>query len=507
MPPRPSIPRRRTLCGAGALLLWLHLTAAAAAPTAAAPAGGAGVTAPAFEPCEIRGSSGQSAVPAECGRLSVPENPDDPAGRRIELFVTRLRALAAQPAADAVTIVNGGPGASSVSLYADLAGAFAGLRRQRDIVVMDQRGTGRSAPLDCPTLEQATYQFNADAIAAATRGCLDHLDRDPRFYTTSVAVGDLESLRRALGYHAWDLYGVSYGTRVVQHYLQRFPGAVRTLIIDGVVPPGLALGPDIALNAQRALDAILARCAADAGCDKAFPHIEQRFHSLSQRLENEPVSLEVDDPLTGRKQPMELHYGELAMSLRLLSYATETAALIPLVIQEAAARQNYQPLAAQAMLIERSLVESISFGMHNSVVCTEDAPFYGDLGPLWPKLEDTYLGADQVRALQTICGIWPRGVLDPSLRAPAPSDRPVLLLSGELDPITPPAYAERAARLYPNSRSLVAPGQGHGVVARGCVPRVIGDFVEAGKLDGLDASCMERLGSDAFFVSLLGPPP
>ena len=421
--------------------------------------------------------------------------------------MTRLPALAAEPAADAVTIVNGGPGASSVSLYADLQGAFAGLRRRRDIVVMDQRGTGRSAPLDCPTLEQTTYRFDAEAIRTATRDCLGGLHQDPRFYTTSIAVPDLEALRRALGYDAWDLYGVSYGTRVAQHYLQRFPDSVRTLVIDGVVPPGLALGPDIPLNAQRTLDAILAECAHESACRNSFPDLDVRLESLSERLRREPVALDAADPLTGRPEPMELHYGELAMSLRLLSYAPETAALIPLVIEEAAVRNNYQPLAAQALLIERSLTESISFGMHNSVVCTEDAPFYGDLGALWPKLEATYLGTDQVRALKTICEIWPHGVLDASLRAPAPSSRPVLLLSGELDPITPPAYAERAARLYPNSLSLVAPGQGHGVAARGCLPLVVGDFVESGSLHGLDVSCVKRLDSDPFFVDLLGPPP
>src|SRR6056297_2711256 len=177
------------------------------------------------------------------------------------------------PPADAFTLVNGGPGGSSVSLYVDLEAAFSGIRRNRDIVIMDQRGTGRSAPLDCPELEDTAQDFDPELIRRATRACLDALERDPRFYNTSIAVADLEQLRQAMGYDRWNLYGVSYGTRVAQHYLQRFPGAVRTLILDGVVPPGLALGPDIARNAQKTLDELLARCAGVAYCAEAFPDL------------------------------------------------------------------------------------------------------------------------------------------------------------------------------------------------------------------------------------------
>ena len=462
---------------------------------------------PAFEPCELRGSSGRGRVAAECGTFAVPEDPEDPEGRMVPLFVARVPALSPEPAADAVTVINGGPGGSSVELYADLESAFSSLRRERDIVIVDQRGTGRSAPMECPALEEATYEFDLAVIRRATRACLETVEVDPRFYTTSVAAADLEAVRRALGYQRWNLYGVSYGTRVAQHYLQRFPDSVRTLIIDGVVPPGLALGPDIALNAQHTLDVILGRCGSETYCSEAFPDLQRHLRDLAGRLQRQPVALEVHHPVTGRRQPLKLHYAQLAMSLRLLSYAPETAALIPLIIHEAAQRDNYVPLASQTLLIEKSLTESISFGMHNSVVCTEDVPFYGNLAPLWPKLRETYLGANQVRALQAICDIWPRGSLHRELRETQPSDKPVLLLSGEHDPITPPAYAEQAAAYYPNSRHLVARGQGHGVVARGCVPALVAEFVDAADPEELDASCMERLADDTFFVNLLGPPP
>ncbi len=469
------------------------------------PAAAAG--APAFEPCNLQGSGGQGRVDANCARFAVPENPNEPNGPAIELFVARIPALTPEPTDDAVTLINGGPGASSTTLYVDLEPAFAGLRRERDIVIVDQRGTGRSSPLGCPELEAASLEFDEATVQRAARQCLEVLANDPRFFTTSVAVEDLEQLRQALGYKTWNLYGVSYGTRVAQHYARRHPDAVRTLVLDGVVPPGLALGPDVALNAQATLEGILSRCRAAEYCAEAFPELRRRLEALSARLRAKPVELEVPDPVTGRSRALSLRYAHLAMTLRLLSYAPETAALIPLIIDEAATGGNFLPLATQALRIETQLSEAISFGMHNSVVCTEDVPFFEGLEALWPDLERTYLGADQVRALQTICSVWPRGLRDPDLNAPLSATIPVLLLSGEHDPITPPGYAARAAAGLTNSRQVVAPGQGHGVIGRGCLPQLVADFIDRGRVDGLDGACVERLAPDPFFIDLLGPPP
>ena len=218
------------------------------------------------------------------------------------------------------------------------------------------------------------------------------------------------------------------------------------------------------------------------------------------------MTVDIADPVSGRPRSVTLGYSHLAMTVRLLSYAPETAALIPLVVREADSG-NFTPLAGQALRIEEQLQSAISFGMHNSVVCTEDVPFYRDLDAVRPALEASYLGADQVRALEAICELWPRGRRHDDLGEPLRSDRPVLLLSGELDPITPPAYAERAAAGLDHSLHLVAPGQGHGVIARGCVPQLAEDFIEAAAVEGLDTECLDRLSADDFFVDLLGPPP
>ncbi|MFW6094308.1 MAG: alpha/beta hydrolase [Pseudomonadota bacterium] len=460
-----------------------------------------------LEPCEIRGTGGVGLVAAQCGRLEVAEDPDEPAGRVIELFVARVPALAKEPRDDALTVINGGPGASSVSLYVDMKAAFSGIRRNRDIVVVDQRGTGRSAPLDCPEMQIMGAAPAPGELGRATRQCLEATEQDPRFYTTSFAVDDLERVREALGYAAWNLYGVSYGTRVAQEYLRRYPASVRTAILDGVVPPDQALGPDLAVNAQATLDALLARCAGDTACAAAFPDLEAQFRRLARRLEASPVALTLPHPVTARRRSMKLSYGHLALTVRMSSYAPETAALIPVMIREAVEHDNFRPIASQALRLEHELAETMAFGMHNSVVCSEDVPFYPEPEVLRGTLRETYLGAAQVEALRAICRVWPRGRREPAARAPLRAEHPVLLLSGEHDPITPPAYARRAAQTLPNSRHLLAPGQGHGVVGRGCMPWLVSGFVGTADPAGLDPTCLERLDSDAFFVDLMGPPP
>ena len=337
------------------------------------------------------------------------------------------------------------------------------------------------------------------------RACLDQLPGNPLFYTTSVAVKDLEALRQSLGYNQLNLYGVSYGTRVAQHYARRFPNAVRTLIIDGVTPPEVPLGPNAAINAQRTLDRLFIRCAEDDSCARHFPNVEAHLADLAERLERRPEPLEIAHPVSGARKLIELNTTHLLLTLRILSYGPETASLLPLIIDEASIRENFTPLAANALRIETELLGAIRFGMHNSVVCAEDIPFLGEVDT--DALAETYIGADQVRSLQTICEIWPKGLVDDDLRQPLTTDVPTLILSGEEDPITPPDYGEMAHRNLPNSLHLVGRGQGHGLLTRGCIPRLINAFVERGNLKNLETDCVAKLDHQPFFLNLMGPDP
>ena len=441
---------------------------------------------------------------AQCAALAVPVDPSRPDGPTIELFVARIAALSSAPKPDPLLIITGGPGQSTVDFYLQLRGAFEQVRRERDLILVDQRGTGRSAAgFSCDVPDDLALETAGEAeLVRFVDECLAALEHDPSFYTTSVAVQDLERLRTALELPEWNVYGVSYGTRVAQHYARRFPAATRAIILDGVVPAEVALGPEVAVYAQRALERIFERCEQDPQCGARFTNLPERFREVIVRLEAAPV-------------PMPPSYEDAASSAtfgaahakalaRFMSYNGQTAALLPMLITEAY-EGNYAPLAGQTNTILRGLPEALSFPMSNAVICTEDVPF---MQPSGVDLSDTYLGTAIVDALTRICARWPAGAIDADFKIPLATDRPTLLLSGDSDPITPPEYADRAiAGGVANSVHLVAPGQGHGLAAVGCVPRIMRAFLEAPTPDTLDADCLAIEPAVPFFLSPKGPAP
>jgi pimeloyl-ACP methyl ester carboxylesterase len=459
-----------------------------------------------LSPCAVLDPARVRSVEARCATLSVPEDHENPDGPVVALFVAVVPAPTPMRPAEALTVLAGGPGGAATEFYAAFQRAFAEANRQVDVLLVDQRGTGSSARMDCPMPEEAEMELSAQAARAAARECLAVLPHDPRMFTTSVAVRDLDAVRQALGYERLHVYGASYGTRVAQHYARRYPEHTASLILDGVVPADVALGPNVPLNAQAALNATFERCARDAGCADRFPDLPARFDSLRARLSRRPLEFTMPHPRTGRPEPARLSEIEVAVGVRLLSYDDNSAALLPLLIHEAAqGRPN--GLAAQSTLAIESLTEALALGMHNAVVCTEDAPFVEVSDELRAALEKTYLGFRQVEALLALCELWPQGRLDEDLRIPLESDVPALLLSGELDPVTPPAYAEAVAQRLPRSRHLVAPGTGHGVAASGCAPGLLAQFIRTRDPSGLDASCLERLAPQPFFLDYAGPGP
>lgn len=461
----------------------------------------------ALHDCRISAGPGSPTRAARCGRLVRPLNPADAASETIELEVAVIPALSLEPARDPLVVIAGGPGQSSIQYYVSVAGAFEGIRRERDIVLMDQRGTGQSAALNCPA-DSGLLGGDADldAVVAQAKECLLSLDYDSRYFTTSVAVTDLAALATALDYEQFNVYGVSYGTRVAQHFLRRYPSLVRTVILDGVVPPTIPLGPDIALAAQRALDHAFDRCDEETACKARFPKLREDFAALRQGLVVQPRFAEVVDAANGEPQAIEIGADELSGAIRLLSYHPSTVALLPLLI-DSASRGDFEPLAAQLWLATQSLAESMSIGMHNSVVCTEDVPYYASIDIDETALEATYIGPMQVRLLRAICDSWPAGIIDDDFHEPVSADRPVLLLSGEADPVTPPQFADTAAASLPNALHLIGRHQGHSLAIRGCTPRIMASFVTAGAVDDIDAACLDRVHAMPFFVDFSGPSP
>lgn len=457
--------------------------------------------------CRISAGPGASSIEARCGTLTRPLDPSGTEPGEIALRVAVVPALNLTPEPDPLLPIAGGPGQGSVDFYTAYAWAFETVRKNRDILLIDQRGSGESSTLNCAFDEDLIDgEFSTEQTIEYTRECLQQLPYDPRFFTTSVAVQDIEAVREALAYPVLNLYGVSYGSRVAQHFARRYPKSTRTIVIDGVVPPQLSLGPEIATESQKAVDNILSRCADDEACNERFPNIAATFARVVAELKSAPVSIQVPDPSTGRPKAVDFGRSELAAAVRLLAYHPNSMALIPLLINEAG-QGNYVPLGSQFMMTMISMRDALSLGMHNAIVCTEDVPFYDPDNIDYTGLEASYMGALQLDALQAICSVWPAGPIDADFKTPLATDIPVLLLSGDADPITPPRYADMAAVDLENATHLIGKHQGHGQVGVGCTPRLIARFIETADPLALDASCLERSFVMPYFLDFSGPRP
>jgi pimeloyl-ACP methyl ester carboxylesterase len=467
-----------------------------------------GASALELEDCRISAGPAFPGIKARCGTMLRPENPADADSPNIEIAVAVVPALDLEPEPDPFVPLAGGPGASAIEFYAAYSHAFEPVRRHRDILLVDQRGTGSSSRMDCDVDEDIIEgKYSEEQVLEVTRDCLAKLPHDPRFFTTSVAVTDLEVAREAMDYGPLNLYGVSYGSRVAQHFARRYPGSTRSIVLDGVVPPQIVLGPEIAIEAQEALDAIFARCAADEQCSERFPDLPQDFRELRDRLEQQPATVEIPNPVTGKREPVDFGAEELAGALRLLAYSANSISIVPLLVHTAAAG-TLEPLAAQIQMIAAQMSEALALGMHNAVMCSEDAPFYDDMAIDYEALEASYIGVIQVDAIAAMCSVWPAGPVDEGFHEPLATDIPVLLLSGEVDPITPPEYAELAMVDLEVAQHLTGRKQGHGQAAVGCTPRLIAQFVTSpGRLPEEDTACLERSFVMPFFLDFGGPAP
>ncbi len=493
--------RRIRALTAYVLLLALPILAPAAAPAPSLT----------LTPCRLTHPSQLVSVDAQCGRLAVAENPAAPGGRQILLFVARIAAINEHGRADPLFVLAGGPGLAATAFYVGVAPVFERIHRDRDIVLVDQRGTGASNPLMCPGATDPDAPESTAALTQEAQACLATLATQAVVadYTTSLAVRDLDAVRAALGYQTVNLYGGSYGTRVAQHYLRRYPEHTRAVILDGVVPPQMTVGASLALDAQNALQRLFARCVADAACHARFGDPDVTFNALLAALKAQPVPVEVADPFTGQDRKLSFDAADLGAVVRLSSYSPEQSALLPLALDEAQAKDNFAPLASLMLQVTHPLENLIAVGMHNTVVCSEDVPDYGIRPEDRDRLALTYLGTAQLDALESICALWPRGPVDADFHQPLNSAHPVLLLSGSNDPVTPPAYAADAARGLRNSLQVVVEGMGHGQITAPCAARLLSRFIELGSTQGLDPeiACLKQAVPTPFLTSFAGAPP
>ena len=462
-----------------------------------------------LKPCELKQLGSAATTAAYCTPFEVPENRADPHSRKIQLKLAIVKSDAQVAAKDLVVYLAGGPGEAATEGYAQLSPAFAPLRKHHDILLLDQRGTGDSHPLDCPQAARAmqasaNQPFDAQRVRAQTAQCLAEVRKtaDPQYYTTTDAVADLEAVRQALGAPKFDLIGISYGTRMAQQYAHAHPDAVRSIVLDGVVPNPLVLGADFAGNLERALKLQSEACVAAPACKAAFGNPYAAVHALYDKLRAQAAQATFPNPKTFQSMSKPVTADTLAGVVRLFSYNAETAALLPLTVAQAA-KGDYTPLMGQAQILAGSLDTAMNTGMQLSVVCAEDA----DLLQPRPQDADMILGSELVDAIKAECAVWPHGARPADFHAPFKSSIPTLLLSGERDPVTPPRYAEEVLKGLGNARSLVASGMGHSILMRGCVPKLVDQFIAHLQPGKLDAACVKQIGPIPAFVNFNGAAP
>jgi pimeloyl-ACP methyl ester carboxylesterase len=445
-------------------------------------------------------------VDAYCGTLKVFENRATKQGRQIDLSIVVLPALSNDPKPDPFFFLAGGPGQGAAKMAKPIRELFRQIVTERDIVLVDQRGTGKSNPLDCIDPDDSLKAFFAteSMLEERLRSCMKGYDADLRLYTTDIAMDDLDDVRAFLGYETINIYGGSYGTRAGLVYMRRHGDRVRAAVLDGVAPTNMRLPLYFARDAQQALDKLIADCAADGSCNAAYPNLGARVRALLERLEKNPPVVQVVHPRTGER-------GEIRMTARIVAnvmvstlYQPLAASLIPALIARAE-ENDFQGLLALGAQGDPS-DPNMSIGMQLSVICAED----------WPKLtpeelkheaEGSLFGPYIMRIQQGGCGFWPRGEVEPSFYEPVQSSIPTLILSGAIDPVTPPVWGESIAKTLTNSRHLVFPGTGHTAGGTGCGRRLIKAFIDAGTPANLDTSCVQSITRPPYFVTPSGPNP
>ncbi|HLT44761.1 MAG TPA: alpha/beta hydrolase [Luteimonas sp.] len=462
-----------------------------------------------FEPCALDAPRGGS-VEAQCTTLEVPEDHSAPDGRRISLAIALVPAKGmAEP--DPIYMISGGPGQSAIETFPMLSEAFADVRRNRHVVLVDARGTGGSNPLHCPGFsDEAAFgagaQDDTATLVRLTEACRDELSQraDLRFYGTGDHVRDLDLVRRKLGVERINLVGVSYGTRVAQQYAAAFPDHTRAVVLDSVVPNTLVLGQEHARNLEQALDAQFARCRNDQACLTNLGDPRRQLAVVRERLRAGGIDpVRYRDPVSGdwrEEVPREVH---LVSLLRLYAYQPAMASTLPLLLHEAA-QGRYESLLAQSRMVTSQVGEQMAMGMGLSVTCTEDAGEFTDP----PAGEEaTVLGTLLVDMLRAQCAVWPKGTRAEGFRTPLSGDLPLLAISGEYDPVTPPHYGDEVVEALPRARHLVLPGQGHNVIGAGCMPKLFAQFIETTDASALDASCLDRLSAQPPFAGNYGWEP
>jgi pimeloyl-ACP methyl ester carboxylesterase len=464
-----ATPRMRTVLGLVAML-------ACAAAQGATPASHVELA-----PCKLP----ELDTPARCGELRLPENPELPQGRQLRIAFAVVPATGARALPDPIVPLMGGPGEDTLSAAGVMAERFHGLRDERDLLLVDQRGTGQSSALRCHLHDPGNAAQNLHHLMppAAVQACGRELARnaDLTQYTYLHFARDLEAVRIALGYGPLNLSAGSYGTRAAQVYLRAYPDSVRTAYMGSVVPIDVVTPLTMAKASQALFESTLDSCAAESGCRAAFPRLRDEFDQTLERLDAGSVQVAVP----GSTTVAPVGRGRYVEWLRSRLYRPGTAAQVPWLIHQAHAG-NWSPVVDGIFAQAREIDAAYGFGLFYSITCAEDIAFMRE-GDIEASSGNTFLGDYRVRQQQAACEHWPKATLPKGYRDPIHSPVPTMFVSGDLDAASPLWFTGRVAPGFANRVEIVARGQGH-TEWSDCIGALYEGFVRSGSAQGIDPS-------------------
>lgn len=455
-----------------------------------------------LEDCHVKGIKEQ----VQCGQLDVLENYQKLDGRQISINVVVLPSIDRTSTKEPLMFLAGGPGQAATELAAHIRRVFTEVRKTRDIILVDQRGTGKSSALQCDDTIEKTQNIYTSSIVDLNvqdiRECISTFTQEMSEYNSENAIRDFDAVRAALGYEMINVYGGSYGTRAALVYMRMFPQHLRSVVLDSVGPIEVPIGA-FGQSAAQSFKALVENCHAEAACQKAFPNIESEFQQVFQSLVSSPKTLSILHPRLGTPVDMVVDGDKFINSIRMQLYSMEGRTMVPLVIHQAY-KGNYMPLAG--LLARQDTTDSeggMYMGLTLNIVCNEDFPKISIND--WNADANNQFGRNiSHRMWRLACPVWPKYRPDDSFYKPVIADIPTLILSGKLDPVTPPSNGEKSDKTLPNSRHIIVKNAAHIVAGNTCALELIDQFLDELKPEELNEKCLTEMPDESFMTSLNG---
>jgi pimeloyl-ACP methyl ester carboxylesterase len=450
-----------------------------------------------LENCHLKGIKSQ----VQCGTLQVPENYSLPKGEKITINFAVLPAIDSSQNKKPLMFLAGGPGQASVELAAHIFSTFGEIKKSHDIILVDQRGTGKSHPLSCDENDviNAYEIIPEDFSPQEIKDCIAQFKGDLSQYNSENAIRDFDAVRVALGHEKINIYGGSYGTRAALVYMRLFPDALNSVVLDSVGPIEVPIGT-FGQSSARSFNLLLENCQQDESCNSAYPSLKDDFTAVIARLEQAPVNLKIAHPRLGTKTDFVLSRSKFISNLRMQLYSMQTRTLVPLVIHQAFLG-NYQPMIGLIAMSEGGM--GMYVGLTLNIVCNEDFPkittemFAGDAN-------NTFGGNDSHSAWLQACPLWPKYSVSDDFYQSVTANIPTLILSGNLDPVTPPSNGDESAKTLPNNHHIVSKNSAHIVASTPCGIEIVNEFLTTLDPNDLDESCLAELKSETFMTHLNG---